>query len=1119
MAAIDFIGPGLTESTAAVIGDDFHVDPGGGIIVDDPAPAPAGIPVLNSLPGAPVNIYLDFDGFEELESPWPGSDTPYAPTPRFSIDGDPDAISEVERRYIYNIWATVAEDFSPFNVNVTTVDPGDFSHGSGNLRVAIGGTDPDTAANVRGRAPDIDAFTKEDVPNVVFVYPFDVTPDGAIGALRESRIIADTASHEVGHAFGLEHLVRDEDGDGVVGPTERNTGDPPTGIADRAPLMGDSSRRTQGVGRGVWWLGNNLHGVIQDDMAILARPENGFGYRPDDHSRNPTPADASPMTIGTLQYAQQPSTGVLIGSGVIEHAGDADVFQFETGGGDVAVRITGPKRYIFTDPAMDDPVNPLMTSVANLRVNAAIYNSSGEQVAYRLGAPLNDSLPTFTLLGNGSLELPADVYYLIVAGSQYGDAGQYTLHVAEDQGPRIVHSTFIGQNGSSVGLAVTFDEPVNPLSFTPADIRLNGAPEGEGVLGVTQMADAKTYLISWAPTNARFARVDVGPDIADQFGNRMDQNQDGTGGQSDDRVTAYLTSRAEGGFVGGAIDPTGLAMPEFVAAGSSLPAEFRFVNDPSQGGAPAHEVVITHQLDADLDWSTFTFDDLGWGPMSVEIPEGAQSFSTRVEYVSPMRDNTPLLVDIAAQFDLLSGLATWTFRSIDPATGLPPGSVFDGFLPPNDASHLGEGFVRFSAQTRHGLATGAEVEQRALISMNGEQPVETAARIVLIDAEAPTSSVTPLPADSHFRSFPVAWSGADRQGAVAAYDVYVSVDNGPFALWRQATMASADVYTGAFGHSYAFYSVAIDGAGNREAPSGAAQAATRLVDPATVEFVNGQIVVHGGPDFDSVVFFPGAANQVLVRVNATTWGPFLAPTRLVAFGEGGNDRILVERAAGMPAAELHGGAGRDRLFGGFGNDALFGDAGRDFLDGGYGHDRMFGGDDDDSLLGGFGHDVLHGEGGNDRLRGYAGNDMLFGGLGRDYMIGDDGHNVLVGGDGADRMSGASGRNILIGGQGRDYLHGGDGGAILIGGETAHDADEAALLAILSEWSSSRNFSDRRMRLAAGVGAGQFALVPSTTVEPDALSNVLETGGGEDWCFRSASDTLIDFDASVDQLAD
>jgi hypothetical protein len=92
------------------------------------------------------------------------------------------------------------------------------------------------------------------------------------------------------------------------------------------------------------------------------------------------------------------------------------------------------------------------------------------------------------------------------------------------------------------------------------------------------------------------------------------------------------------------------------------------------------------------------------------------------------------------------------------------------------------------------------------------------------DTNAPVSSVAALPALS-FPSFVVNWSGTDNAG-LAAYDIFVSVDDGPFAVWLAGTSLTGAIYEGAPGRRYAFYSVARDATGNREAAPGVPDAFT-----------------------------------------------------------------------------------------------------------------------------------------------------------------------------------------------------------------------------------------------------------------------------------------------------
>ncbi len=102
---------------------------------------------------------------------------------------------------------------------------------------------------------------------------------------------------------------------------------------------------------------------------------------------------------------------------------------------------------------------------------------------------------------------------------------------------------------------------------------------------------------------------------------------------------------------------------------------------------------------------------------------------------------------------------------------------------------------------------------------------------ITINPGLPTSSVAALPRVENSASFAVNWSGQGNAGGsgVVEYDVYVSDDGGAFALFQSHTAATAATFTGEDGHTYAFYSVATDNGGNRQATPASAQATT-LVD-------------------------------------------------------------------------------------------------------------------------------------------------------------------------------------------------------------------------------------------------------------------------------------------------
>ena len=59
---------------------------------------------------------------------------------------------------------------------------------------------------------------------------------------------------------------------------------------------------------------------------------------------------------------------------------------------------------------------------------------------------------------------------------------------------------------------------------------------------------------------------------------------------------------------------------------------------------------------------------------------------------------------------------------------------------------------------------------------------------------------------------------------------------------------------------------------------------------------------------------------------------------------------------------------------------------------------------------------IHGGAGDDKLKGGDGHDIIFGGLGDDYLSGHDGNDFLIGGDGWDKLKGEKGNDILLAGR-------------------------------------------------------------------------------------------------------
>ncbi len=88
---------------------------------------------LHSLPGAPNVVFIDFDGHEFSGTAW-GSGSYYSALP-YDLDGNNATFNDTERGRIVDIWHRVAEDLSPFNIDVTTEEPDSFDRYTGHILV------------------------------------------------------------------------------------------------------------------------------------------------------------------------------------------------------------------------------------------------------------------------------------------------------------------------------------------------------------------------------------------------------------------------------------------------------------------------------------------------------------------------------------------------------------------------------------------------------------------------------------------------------------------------------------------------------------------------------------------------------------------------------------------------------------------------------------------------------------------------------------------------------------------------------------------------------------------------------------------------------------------------
>ncbi|MCU0978625.1 MAG: hypothetical protein MUF25_05590, partial [Pirellulaceae bacterium] len=272
------------------------------------------------------------------------------------------------------------------------------------------------------------------------------------------------------------------------------------------------------------------------------------------------------------------------------------------------------------------------------------------------------------------------------------------------------------------------------------------------------------------------------------------------------------------------VGPIGYGDENWIAADRQLDYMIRFENDPVFAQAPAQKVVVTQKLDSDLDYRSFRLRDFGFGGLVFQVPENRAFYSTRIDLVQ----ERGYFVDVTAGINIATGEAVWTLVTIDPETGEQPLDPRIGFLVINNDAGDGEGFLSYSVRPRRTARTGDVVDAQARIVFDTEAPIDTPPIFNTLDAVKPQSVVQALPATANDVSFQVTWTGSDDAGGsgLAAFNVFVSDNDGPFVPWLLGTQLTEAQFLGAEGHRYAFYSVAFDNAGNEEGVPTAPDAAT-----------------------------------------------------------------------------------------------------------------------------------------------------------------------------------------------------------------------------------------------------------------------------------------------------
>lgn len=374
------------------------------------------VPAFSSRPAATKKLYIDFNGhssFDNWSGWWEFGGYTAGPTQAYDIDSDGSSYSYQERQNIEKIWKGVAEKFSPFDLDVTTVKPASLSPGK--TAIVIVGGDGSWLGHGGGVA-QVNGFNEGffdgNYGNYGFVWGHPDNP----------AYVAESIAHEAGHMFNLYHqslppIATNEYADGFI----MGDGD----AFDFGRWANTAISGTQATSKD----GDSV--VVarssQDDLAILSGTGNGFGYRADDFGN--TTGAATTLTLASVNGVLTAST-----SGVITTTSDSDVIRIVHGGGSFEAEVLSGEFRKMLDPQLG-LLNSGGFFVENSNTDDGA-DGSGEKISFN--------------------NLAAGTYFLTISSEGgYGNVGQWRLNVRAGTGSTTPNNTLgtalnIGLQGDTV---------------------------------------------------------------------------------------------------------------------------------------------------------------------------------------------------------------------------------------------------------------------------------------------------------------------------------------------------------------------------------------------------------------------------------------------------------------------------------------------------------------------------------------------------------------------------------------------------------------------------------------------------------------------------------------------
>ena len=166
--------------------------------------------------------------------------------------------------------------------------------------------------------------------------------------------------------------------------------------------------------------------------------------------------------------------------------------------------------------------------------------------------------------------------------------------------------------------------------------------------------------------------------------------------------------------------PAGFGPNRLVRSGEWMDYTVYFENKEGFDVADAQEVTVTNPLNEWLDWSTFEVREVAFNN---HIDTGLSGVANGTH--DKRLEGTDRYVRTTVSIDTDTGVAKWYMRIYDPNGMFGWPSDGSGFLPSNDATHRGEGYVSYRIKLRDDAPHGVVVTNSASIVFDYNEPIET----------------------------------------------------------------------------------------------------------------------------------------------------------------------------------------------------------------------------------------------------------------------------------------------------------------------------------------------------------------------------------------------------------